>query len=47
MGFRGDLSVDVDIEMEESSAPQAQQHVGRLKEIRNILEDNLATAVEI
>jgi Chromo (CHRromatin Organisation MOdifier) domain len=46
MGFRGDLSVDVDIEMEESSAPQAQQHAERLKEIRGMLEDNLATAVE-
>jgi hypothetical protein len=46
MGFRGDLRVDVDVEMEQSSAPQALQHAEHLKEIRGILEDTLITAVE-
>ena len=46
MGFRGDLRVDVDTEIEQGGAPEALQHAQRLEEIRGILKDTLIIATE-
>jgi hypothetical protein len=44
MGFRGDLRIDIEAEPQIGNAPRAIEHVERLKEIREMLEDSLVKA---